>query len=188
MLCAAACPAYLNVDGIASVRSHDRARNNTVAVVLDWFHRALFHPTTVRPHDLSRARVHRYARSKEHIVRSVMEQISADLNQEVGSIVRKRIPFPEKLYELILFTATVLERTNTEFLRDSEERYPATWDWYQAGRRERVERLYGRLTAAGSPKDCSDERFAELWGKTLASSRRSSNRVRRRFRTEGSQA
>lgn len=97
----------------------------------------------------SKSAIYRHFPSKEAIVRAVVERIDSDLNEQVGAIVQGPGEFPEKLGKLVRFTARMLEQSGSAFLIDLQSHYRDAWNWYQSGRRERVERLYGQLLRQG---------------------------------------
>lgn len=98
----------------------------------------------------SKSTIYKYFSSKEALVQAVLEDINAEINTSLESILSDTTKnFQEQLIAVTHFTGKILTKVSPEFLADLQTYTPDLWEYYQEMRADRLENLYGRLFEIG---------------------------------------
>jgi len=98
----------------------------------------------------SKSSLYNHFRSKDELVLTVIDELNAEINQMLGSVLNDdKLTFKGKLIAISEFTSQLLSQVSEEFLHDLELHTPEIWEHYQEARKQRIENYYRQLFDAG---------------------------------------
>ena len=98
----------------------------------------------------SKSSLYNHFDSKEALVKAVIDQLNAEINQQLEKILDDdKLTFKGKLITISAFTKKLLTEVSEEFLHDLEVNTPDIWDYYQHARKQRINKYYKRLFEMG---------------------------------------
>jgi AcrR family transcriptional regulator len=142
-------PKTARVDGSDSLV---RARIIAAAGRL-FFHRGFVHVTAddmAAELGISKATLYKEFRSKEEILRAVIQGFTDEMVGGVDSLIRdETLNFVEKLARLLAFFGSRLSQLGTLFIRDIQRSAPAVWEEIEEFRRDKIIINFKTILEAG---------------------------------------
>ena len=131
-----------------------RVRERVLRIAREKFLKHGFHKISmdrlVQELHTSKSSLYNHFRSKDELVLAVIDELNAEINQKLGSVLNDdKLTFKGKLIAISEFTSQLLSQVSEEFLRDLELHTPEIWDHYQQARKQRIDRYYRQLFEAG---------------------------------------
>jgi len=98
---------------------------------------------------ISKKTFYKHFRSKDEILRLVIDRLLDGIRSQFRSIVEMDTSFPEKLDALMTFLGEKLSRLSRPMMRDLQRHSPRMWDRVQEFRRERISNDFRGLLHRG---------------------------------------
>jgi AcrR family transcriptional regulator len=97
----------------------------------------------------SKSTIYQYFKTKEELVKAVIDQLDLEINTRLEDIICDDQPFGQKLSRIIDFTKALLAEINEIFLYDLQNYAPEMWSHYEMKRESRINRHYRELFESG---------------------------------------
>ncbi len=98
----------------------------------------------------SKSTIYKYFKTKEDLVKAVIDQLDREINEKLEEIIRDEdISFNRKLGLIIDFTKVLLSNINEIFLHDLQYYTPDIWKYYEFQRETRINKHYRQLFQKG---------------------------------------
>jgi AcrR family transcriptional regulator len=100
----------------------------------------------VRDLRTSKSTIYKHYKTKEDLVKAVIDQLNDDINRRLEEIINDEdLSFCRKLNSVVEFTKNTLTEINEEFLQDLKFYTPEIWEYYEKGREYRIDTYYRKL-------------------------------------------
>lgn len=129
-------------------------KDKVLRVARDKFLKQGFHKVSmdslVQELGTSKSSLYNHYRSKDVLVKAVVDQLNLDINTALEEIIEDdKLSFKGKLIAISEFTKNLLSSVSDLFLKDLELNTPDLWEYYQEARMNRIDRYYRSLFETG---------------------------------------
>jgi AcrR family transcriptional regulator len=104
----------------------------------------------VRELHTSKSTIYKYFKTKEDLVRGLIEHLDEEINAKLEEIIQDpKTSIDKKLSLIIGYTKTLLSSISEAFLYDLKYYTPDIWDYYERLRETRIQKYYRQLFRSG---------------------------------------
>jgi AcrR family transcriptional regulator len=98
----------------------------------------------------SKSTIYKYYDTKEDLIKEVLDQLNQEINNQLEEIIyQEDLSFCAKLGLVIENTRNNLSVINEAFLQDLKFYTPDIWEYYEEGRKNRINKYYRQLFVNG---------------------------------------